>query len=224
MRRIAEERGVRSAHYARLTLASVFKSLPRNLGAGNPARDLAAMLELPKGKPRGRALSAKEIPAFLAADDRYPGRTSTKLAVKLLMLTFVRKRELIEAPWDELDLTGAKWVISAERMRMEKPHIVPLARQALECFKMLKPLAMGSSYVFPNLGDPRRPMSASTLNKVFDEIGYGGKFTAHARQRARHLTRRDGQPMRLSASWLTPSETWCAPPTTTPIISRIGAG
>lgn len=179
VRRIAEKRGVKSAHYARLLVAGVFKSLPRHLGLGNPARDVAGILELPKGKPRGRALSAKEIPLFLEAVDRYQGRTATKLAVKLLMLTFVRKRELVEAPWDELDLKGGEWVITAERMKMSKPHIVPLSRQAVECFEKLQPLALSSRYVFPNLGDPKRPMSASTLNKVFDEIGYGGKFTPH---------------------------------------------
>lgn len=177
---VAEKRGPRSAHYARLTLASVFKSLPHALGLGNPARDVAGAIELPTPTPKGRALTAKEIPAFLEAVDRYPGRVSTKLAVKLLMLTFVRKRELTEATWEEIDLERGEWVIPAERMKMAKPHIVPLSRQAVECFKLLKPLAFGSTYVFPNIGDPKKPMSPATLNKVFNTIGYGeGRFTPH---------------------------------------------
>lgn len=125
-------------------------------------------------------MTAKEIPAFLEAVDRYSGRVATKLAVKLLMLTFVRKLELIEAVWDEIDLERGEWVIPAERMKMAKPHIVPLSRQTVECFKLLKPLAFGSNYVFPNIGDPKKPMSPATLNKVFDTIGYGeGRFTPH---------------------------------------------
>ena len=180
IRRIAEKRGPKSAHYARLTLASVFKSIPRELRIGNPARDVADLIELPKPTPKGRALSAKEIPAFLEAVDRYPGRVATKLAIKLLMLTFVRKRELIEATWDEIDLERGEWVIPAARMKMEKPHIVPLSRQAVECLEKLKPLSFGSHYVFPNLGNPNKPMGASTFNKVFDTIGYGGgRFTPH---------------------------------------------
>lgn len=177
--RIAEKRGIKSAHYARLILAGVFRSLPRSLGLGNPARDAASMLELPKATPRGRPLTAKEIPLFLESVDRYAGRPATKLAVRLLMLTFVRKRELIEATWHEIDLERAEWIIPAERMKMAKPHIVPLAKQAIECFEKLQPLAMGSEYVFPNLGDPNRPMGASTLNKVFDEIDFPGEFTPH---------------------------------------------
>lgn len=180
LRKVAEKRGPKSAYCVRLTLSSIFKSLPRALGLGNPARDVDNVIELPDPKPRGRPLTAKEIPAFLEAVDRYPGRVATKLAIKLLMLTFVRKRELIEATWDEIDLERAEWVIPAERMKMDKPHIVPLSRQAVECFKLLKPLAFGSDYVFPNIGDPKKPMHPSTLNMVFDKIGYGdGRFTPH---------------------------------------------
>ncbi len=180
VRKVAAARGAKSGHYLRLLLASVFKSLPRALGAGNPARDLAGMIELPKGKPLGAPLPAKEIPALLAAVDRYPGRSATKLAVKLLLLTFLRKRELIEAPWSEIDLERATWTIPAERMKMRRPHVVPLARQAVECFETLKAIACGSDFVFPNVGDPRRPMSRSTLNKMLDKTGFGEKFTPHS--------------------------------------------
>jgi integrase len=179
IRQIVEKRGAKSAEYARFTLAAVFRSLPRSLAIGNPARDAAGLVEIPKGKPRGRALTAKEIPTFLEAADRYAGRAATKLAIRLLMLTFVRKRELTEAKWDELDLERGEWTIPAERMKAAKPHIVPLSRQAVECFEKLKPLSFGSAYVFPNLGDPKKPMSASTLNMVLGKIGYGRKFTPH---------------------------------------------
>jgi integrase len=193
VRSVAEKRGAKSAHYMRLTLAGLFKSLPRSLKAGNPARDAGTVIELPKPKPRGRPLSAKEIPAFLEAADRYPAKPQTKLAVRLLMLTFTRKRELIEAPWTEVDLERAEWVISAERMKMDKPHIIPLSRQAVECFRRLKELSCGSDFVFPNLGDPGRPMGHSTLNVLYDRMGYGGRFTPHgARSTASTLLNAQG--------------------------------
>lgn len=179
VKRIAADRGARSGHYARLLLAGIYKSLPRSLGVGNPARDVANAIILPKSKPRGRPLSAKEIPAFLDAADRYPGRDMTKLAIRLLMLTFVRKLELVQAKWDEFDLEAGEWVIPAERMKMDKPQIVPLSRQAVECMERLKPLSFGSAYVFPNLGNPKKPMGATTLNMVFGKIGWGDKFTPH---------------------------------------------
>jgi integrase len=179
LRKIAEQRGAKSAHFARLLLAGVYKDVPRALKVGNPARDLAGFIDLPKGAPKGKPLSVKAIPAFLEAADRYDGRLQTKLAVRLLFLTFTRKLELLHAPWEEIDLKAAEWIISAERMKMAKPHIVPLSRQAIDTFKKLKELAGSSIYVFPNLGDPRKPMAGTTINKMFDAIGYAGKFTPH---------------------------------------------
>lgn len=150
----------------------------RGLKLGNPARDVDSP-EIPKGTPRGKPLAIKDIPALLDAADRYPGRPSTKLGIRLLLLTFTRKLELVHAPWTEVDLDRAEWVIAAERMKMGKPHVVPLSQQALQCFKELKSLAGSSPFVFPNLGNPRRPMSGTTLNKVFHEIGWD-HFTPHS--------------------------------------------
>jgi integrase len=49
--------------------------------------------------------------------------------------------ELLQAPWSEFDLDNARWVITPERMKMDKPHIVPLPRQtklrSLECTSAL---------------------------------------------------------------------------------------
>lgn len=64
-------------------------------------------------------------------------------------------------------------------MKADKPHVIPLSRQAIECFEKLKPLAFGSDYVFPNAARSNAPMSASTLNVMIDKIGYHGRFTAH---------------------------------------------
>ena len=95
------------------------------------------------------------------------------------MLTFARKLELINATWDEIDLDRGEWVIPAERMKMDKLHIIPLSRQGVECFEKLQPLARGSCFVFPGLGSQNKPISAGTLNKVFTQIGWGGRFTPH---------------------------------------------
>jgi integrase len=179
VRKIADKRGAKSAHYARLVLAQVFRALPRDLRVGNPARDAGTVVEMPKPKPKGRALSAKEIPAFLDAIDRYPAQPATKLATRLLMLTFVRKLELIHTTWSEIDIERGEWVISAERMKMDKPHIIPLSSQAIECFKRLRALPGDSDYVFPNFADHRKPMSPSTLNVLFNRAGWAGRFTPH---------------------------------------------
>ncbi len=179
VRKVAKQRGAKSAHYLRLMLADVYSEQPRALGLGNPARDLKGMLDIPRGTPKGKPMPAKHIPALIEAVEKAPARQQTKLAARLLLLTFTRKRELIECPWAELDLQRGEWVISAERMKMDRPHIVPLSKQAILCFEFLKPIAAGSAFVFPNLGSQTRPMSDTTLNKFFHDIGYG-HFTPHS--------------------------------------------
>ncbi len=95
------------------------------------------------------------------------------------MLMFVRKCELIEATWPEIDIERKEWTIPAERMKMDKPYIIPLSSQVVECFQRLKELACGSEYVFQNFADHKRSMGASTLNVLYKWAGWGGRFTSH---------------------------------------------
>jgi integrase len=178
VRAIAEKRGAKSAHYARLVMAGVFKAQPKALNLGNPARDVDSP-ESEKGEPLGRPLPVKEIPALLEAVDKYPMRPQTKFAIHLLLHTFTRKRELTAAQWSEFDLDRREWVISAERMKMSKPHVVPLSRQSVEMLEKLKPLSFGSPYVFPNLGDLNKPMAGTSLNKALRVAGFP-HFTPHS--------------------------------------------
>jgi integrase len=160
----------KTAEYVRQIITRVFSFAIVNLKAKtNPARELRGVINVPPAVSH-KPIAAKDIPAFIEKLDGYPGRIQTKLAAKLLLLTMVRKRELIEATWDEVDLDSALWTIPAERMKRRMGHVVPLSKQALEAFTELKPLACGSSYAFPNFGNPRKPMNAATLNQMFDTL------------------------------------------------------
>jgi integrase len=83
-------------------------------------------------------VDAKEVPDLLRSIEVYQGTHVTRLAMKLMSLTFLRTSELIGVEWAESDFEGARWDIPAERMKMRKPHIVPLARQTLEVLEMLR--------------------------------------------------------------------------------------
>jgi len=160
----------KTGEYIRLTLSRIFSYAIRNLRAKhNPAREIQGAIVVPSAEHH-KPLSAKQIPGFIEALDRYPGRIPTKLAAKLLLLTMVRKRELINATWNEVDLKEGIWTIPPERMKRREPHMVPLSKQALAAFKELKPMASGSRYVFPNLGRLDKPMGASSLNVAFERM------------------------------------------------------
>jgi len=124
-------------------------------------------------KVQEAALASKDIPDFLEALDAYPGKLQTKYAAKLLLLTFVRKCELIEAKQAEFDVDAGIWRIPAERMKAGQEHIVPLSTQAVECLRECFRLAGGSEFMFQH-GALDKPMGASTLNVVFTRSAMTG--------------------------------------------------
>lgn len=122
-----------------------------------------------------------ELGDFLRALAEYPGRPETRLAVKLLLLTFVRPGELRAAKWEEFELTGEApaWRIPAERMKMRFPHAVPLSTQAIKTLNELRVFTGYSPYLFPG-GRGRWPyMSENTINKAIALLGYKGRVVGH---------------------------------------------
>lgn len=155
-------------------------AIPNGLAERNLAADLTGALT-PYKKTHFAALDIKELPGFLQALERNDARLyqQTRNAVRLLMLTFTRTRELIEATWDEFDLEEAIWEIPAERMKMRKPHIVPLSKQAVEILQAQKELAGKWKWVFPNQVRPVNSMSNNTVLFAIGRLGYKGKMTGH---------------------------------------------
>jgi integrase len=128
----------------------------------NIAADLQGALKTPV-KTNYAHLKDVELPEFVEKLNAYEGELQTKLAVKLLMLTFVRTTELRGAQWSEIDFEKAEWRIPASRMKMRRPHIVPLSQQALEALNQLKAFNGRWQFVFPNQVKPIKCMSENTV-------------------------------------------------------------
>nr|WP_253910970.1 tyrosine-type recombinase/integrase [Xanthomonas phaseoli] len=94
---------------------------------------------------------------FGATLEKYGGYRTTVIALRLMLLTFVRTVELRNAQWSEIDLDQAIWRIPAERMKMREPHIVPLSKQAVELLKELQTYTGGVASYFPTTERPRSP-------------------------------------------------------------------
>lgn len=144
----------------------------------NPCSDLTGVLKTRKVQHRA-ALGRNELPGFLDKLSKYDGQPLTRIALHLVVLTFVRSREMREARWEEFDLERAEWRIPAERMKMRAPHIVPLSRQAIEILKGLHPLTGRYALLFPGQNDPEKPMSENTLLYAMYRMGYHQRATVH---------------------------------------------
>lgn len=127
------------------------------------------------------AISPDELPQFLQMLETNDARLfkQTKLAIKLILLTFVRTSELIQATWSEFDLERAQWVIPAERMKMRIEHRVPLSRQTISILKQLQELYGKTGYILPSVVRRNKPISNNTILKALERLGYHKVMTGH---------------------------------------------
>lgn len=131
----------------------------------NPA-DKVPPCSIATFQPRERALSSLEIGWFYEHLERISSGPTFKIAAKLLLLTMVRKSELTDATWDEINFSSGVWTIPASRMKRRNPHNVYLSRQALDMLIALRTCAGDSRYVLPSRYDSDSPMNGATLNRI----------------------------------------------------------
>ncbi len=178
IRRI-EKRAPTVALLVRQWTGAVFRYAVATLRAdGDPTVALKGAITRPKVQHH-KPLSHSDIPRFVKALDESGGYRTTAIAMRLLMLTFVRPVELRAAEWHEIALDRREWRIPAERMKMGEPHIVPLSLQAVELLRELKGITGGSRLLFPNYRRPKTYMTATTLNRALERMGFGKRFSSH---------------------------------------------
>ncbi|MEJ0090600.1 MAG: tyrosine-type recombinase/integrase [Limisphaerales bacterium] len=144
----------------------------------NPVPDLRGAL-VPVQKTHNAYLKEDELPEYLQRLAVYDGGKQTMLALKLLLLTFVRTNELRGARWSEINWNKAEWRIPAERMKMREPHIVPLSKQAMATLRELSGISGEWEFVFPNQQKPSGCMSENTLLYALYRMGYHTRATGH---------------------------------------------
>lgn len=138
----------------------------------NPAAGLTKALPRPVTKHHAAIITPKDVGPLMRALDGYDGSFVVACALKLLALTFVRQGELRGATWAEIDLDTAEWRIPAERMKMKRPHVVPLSRQAVGILRELHALTGPDGFVFPSIRTKARVMSENTINAGLRRLGY----------------------------------------------------
>ena len=146
----------------------------------DPTADLHRVLKTPKVRNHPAITDPVKVGALLRNIDGFDGQFVTKCALKLAPLVFVRPGELRAAEWKEIDLDSATWNIPAHRMKMDSPHVVPLATQAVAILRELQPVTGKGALVFPGIRSAQRPMSENTINGALRSLGYEGSvMVAH---------------------------------------------
>lgn len=173
----------------------------RQLATANPAELVPARF-IATPDSRTRVLTPAEIGTTLRAIDASGIRRPLKLALHLLVMTMVRKSELIEATWAEFDLKAALWKIPATRMKSGREHRVYLPRQAIAMLRELREIKSSPTFVFPTVRGADRPIAKSTLNQAVKTLGLDVEhFVLHdfRRTAAMHLLEMGQHPDAIEA-------------------------
>lgn len=135
----------------------------------NPADDVGPA-SIATFVPRDRALSPRDIRIMSKMLEHVPTLPTIRLGLRLILLTMVRKSELQDAVWNEVDFENAVWSIPKERMKRSKPHNIYLSRQSLDILIALKTCSGNSKYLLPSRYDADAPMSRATFNRVTKSV------------------------------------------------------
>ena len=180
VRKIEKKDKTETSHRVLQTCGAIFRFgiLTKRLSY-NPAQDLRGALK-PHKKQSYPTIQIDEVPEFLKRLEDYKTSELNKLAIKMLMLVFVRQGELRQAQWKHMSFEKKIWCIPAHLMKMREEHIVPLSKQTLDIIEKIKIISGSSEYLFPTQNKIRHPiMSENLINDIIKEIGYKGRLVAH---------------------------------------------
>ncbi len=171
LRRIEARGALESARRIHQILGQIFRfAVASGYCQRNQAADLQGALAKPKKRQWPAILDRDGIKALLQVIDEYQGSPVTRAALQFLAYTFQRPGEIRNAQWHEINFEDATWEIPAERMKMKRPHLVPLSRQTLDILRDLHPLTGPNGYIFPGEGKAK-VMSENTLNYALRRMG-----------------------------------------------------
>lgn len=181
LRRIEARGALELTQRLRQTCSQIFDfAIASGLTEKNPARALRGALATPPERHLAAVLDPAELGKLLRAIEGYSGSDIVRAALRILPHVFSRPGELRAMTWAELDLSKAEWSLPAERMKMKRPHMVPLSRQVVAIIRDIEPLTRKSKFVFPTPRSNDRCLSENAFTAALRSLGFSGDVvTAH---------------------------------------------
>ena len=173
-----ENRAPQMAILARQLLQAIFDHAEDTGAVAESIALRLAKVEVPT-VTHARQLVPADIGPFLRDCEAYPGSFEIRAAMQLAWLTLARSMEVLQSEWVEFDLEQGIWRIPAARMKMERDHIVPLSRQAVDLLQRIFAVTGKGRYLFPSRINRSRPASHGCLWKMVDSIGWRDRFSPH---------------------------------------------
>ncbi|WP_341326964.1 integrase arm-type DNA-binding domain-containing protein [Methylotuvimicrobium sp. KM2] len=181
LRRIEKRGALESAARTKQIIGQVLRYA---IATGRSARDVAADLRGALKAPTRGSFAAiedpKELGALLRAIDNYEGSFLVRMALALQPYVFARPGNLVSMMWDDIDLDTRLWELDAEKMKMRRPHAVPLSTQAISILNEIRPLTGSSRFVFASFhGTGDKHICREAPGMAIRRMGYKGRQTMH---------------------------------------------
>ena len=188
LRRVEQRGAIDAAHTLRKNAGHVFRyGIQTGRCERSPAQDLQGALKPLSTRHMAALLEPVKVGELMRAIDSYAGQPVTRGALLLSALLFQRPVNIRAMEWAWIDFGSAMLTIPAQEMKRNmhgktngRPHLVPLARQAIEALQELRPLTGNRVHVFPSIRGEGRPMSNMTINAALRRMGFSSdEMTAH---------------------------------------------
>lgn len=181
LRKVEAKGNYETARRLRARIGAVFRyAVATGVTETDPTYVLRDALIRPVVKSSAAITDPKALGGLMRAIDGFHGQAATRIALQLLALLAQRPGELRAAKWSEFDFVAAVWSIPAERMKMRRPHRLPLPKQVLIWLGELRQLTGNSELLFPSLVSHAKPMSENTLNTALRRMGVSAEeMTSH---------------------------------------------
>ena len=124
-------------------------------------------------------IKPERLPELMAALRNANLMRTTRCLVQWQLHTMTRPIEAATARWEDIDLENKAWVIPAERMKMKKPHTIPLTEQTLALLETIRSMSDGKEYLFTNHRDPSKHANSQSANMALKRIGFAGELVSH---------------------------------------------
>lgn len=181
LRKVEAKGNYETARRLRSSIGAVFRyAIANGIAETDPTFALRDALIRPTVTPRAAIVDKAKLGELMRAIDGFQGQVATKIALQLLAIVATRPGELRHAKWEEFDFDNAIWLVPAERMKMRRPHKVPLPTEALDLLRTLERHTGGGELLFPSIRSGKRPMSENTMNSALRRLGFtGSEMTSH---------------------------------------------
>lgn len=170
-----------TARRLRGMIGSVFRYAMVTLRATHdPTTATHGALLAPQVQHRAAITDEKQLGALLCSIDAYDGWPTIRAALQLLALTMTRPGDVRLMRRSEIDFDKARWRIPAERMKMRRPHDVPLSKQTIGILEAIWPMSDHGDLVLPSIRSEKKPLSENAMNSALRRMGYAqDEVTAH---------------------------------------------